>query len=353
MKKGVQAGLAAAGVLLTAGQLCSNRIYREVFFKRSGKRDCPWETGFDEFPDMKRRKGAFLSSRDTTLTGYFYYDKQSKRPIPDSRGIIIMVPGFLQSHRDYLYDIDFLVKAGFVVFGYDNMGCYESGGSRMLGIDQAVVDLRHAISYVCEVSRRQVPICLYGHSMGAFASTAVLGEKCPIHAAVVRSGFASPVLMIRDVLYRLYGRIACLLVPFTITYRTYLFGKDAWKCSVRQIAKFKGPILILHSEDDPVVPIAHSLYGRKKKFLKKENVYTKMYFGKGHDIVRDDRAMKYYFEKEAERRQLAKEYGGIDFVPAEKIEEFYQRIDKKKANLHDEEVLVKIARFFLLACKEQ
>lgn len=353
MKRCTQAGLITAGAAIAAGQLISNKIYKDVFFKRSGERDCPWEKGFDEFPNLKRRKGIFPTSDDITLVGYFYYDRLSVRPIPESKGIIILAPGFLQSHKDYLSDIDAFVKAGFVVFAYDNMGCYESGGSRILGIDQAVVDLRNAISYVEDVSRCMVPICLYGHSMGAYACASVLGEGFRIRSVVLRSGFYSPVLMIHDVLHRLYGFGACALVPFTVSYRTFLFGKDAWKCAVREIRKFEGRVLILHSEDDPVVSLKHSIYGKKKKFLRKETIYTRMYFGKGHDIVRDDRAMRYYFEKEAERKMLTEEYGGIDFVPAEKIDEFYRKIDKKRANLYDAEVMEKIVRFFQLTCEEK
>lgn len=353
MKKSTQTGLITAGALLAAGQVISNKIYRNVFFKRSGEHDCPWEKGFEEFPNLKRRKGIFPTRDDITLVGYFYYDRLSDRPIPESKGIIIIAPGFLQSHKDYLSEVDAFVRAGFVVFGYDNMGCYESGGGRILGIDQAVADLRAAIAYVEEVSRCQVPICLYGHSMGAYACASVLGEDLRIHSAVLRSGFASPVMMIHDVLKRLYGPFACILVPFTVNYRTFLFGKDAWKCTVRELRKFKGRVLILHSEDDPVVSLKHSIYGKKKKFLKKENIYTRMYLGKGHDIVRDDRAVRYYFEKEAERKRLTEEYGGIDFVPAEKIDEFYRKIDKKRANLYDEEVMDKIVRFFLFTCREK
>lgn len=353
MKKSTWTGCIAAGGMLFAGQIISNRIYRDVFFRRSGGRESVWEYGFEDFPEVKRRKAVFETSREAVLTGYFYYNKESRRPIPDSRGIIILAPGFLQSHKDYLSDINYLVKAGFVVFGYDNRGCFDSGGSRMLGIDQSVIDLRHAIAYVRDVSRCKVPICLYGHSMGAYACAVVLAESENLCSAVLRSGFVCPSMMIRDVLRSLYGRCACILVPFTTVYRTHLFRGDAWKNAVQGISKFQGRVLLLHSEDDPVVSLSHSIYGKRRKFLKKENVYTRMYFGKGHDIVRDERAMKYYFEKEAERKKLISAYGGIDFVPSEKMNEFYANIDKKRANLRDEEILLKIARFFLLTCEEQ
>lgn len=346
MKKKTKSAAGTAVVLLAVLQGISVSIYRKNFFQRCTREVPFWQSKHTEFPELKRIRAEFKNDSGVIFRGYFYYKGAMKKPVPEGKGIIVLANGYLQSHQDYMIDIAYLAEQGFVVFGFDHMGSYESDGERMMGIDQAVIDLKGAISYVEEVTGGEQEIYLYGHSMGAYAGAVVLNDSAAIKKAVLRSGFFSPSLMIYDALSAAFGKPTAVLIPFIFLYRLFLFRGILCKRAVRGIRTTKAQVLILHSEDDTVVPQAHSLYGRRKHFQRKENIMTRLYYGKGHDIARTSNAMRYYFEKERERLQLIEQYGGENHLPKSEIKRYEESIDRKRANEYDYEILGTIADFF-------
>ena len=233
-----------------------------------------------------------------------------------------------------------------MVFGYDNCGCYESGGEKTYGIEQTVIDLKYALNYIEGLMGKVTPMFIYGHSMGAYAGATVLNYSNRIKGVVLRSGFISPNKIIMDVLENMFGKASFVLFPFIIQYRIFLFGNVAFKNSVKAIKNTKIKVFLMQSEDDPIVSLKHSLYGQKKKFVKKENVYTRLYYGRGHDIVRSEEAMRYFHQKTMERKKINEQYGGELHVPTDVLDKFYQELNREVANRHEDSVLDLIARFF-------
>lgn len=346
MKKNGKQSLFIAAGIIAVGQIFSNKIYRDVFYKRLDKREESWQYGVDHFEEMSRLKAVFPTKNDIHLVGYFYYNGHFKNPVKESKGIIILANGYMQSHLDYLYDINYLVKCGFMVFGYDNCGCYESGGEKTYGIEQTVIDLKYALNYIEGLMGKVTPMFIYGHSMGAYAGATVLNYSNRIKGVVLRSGFISPNKIIMDVLENMFGKASFVLFPFIIQYRIFLFGNVAFKNSVKAIKNTKIKVFLMQSEDDPIVSLKHSLYGQKKKFVKKENVYTRLYYGRGHDIVRSEEAMRYFHQKTMERKKINEQYGGELHVPTDVLDKFYQELNREVANRHEDSVLDLIARFF-------
>lgn len=101
----------------------------------------------------------------------------------------------------------YFVDNGWMVLCYDYTGCYDSEGNSMVGYVQAPKDLNAEIHYVeSEAQFDNIPILLFGHSLGAYASTAVLQYGNDITAVVAALGFDDPKEQWEYSVKRLTGR---------------------------------------------------------------------------------------------------------------------------------------------------
>lgn len=78
------------------------------------------------------------------------------------------------------------------MLGFDYTGCYTSEGKVFGGYTQSVYDLDSILTY-CDnnASFSNMPIYLFGHSMGGYAVTAVLNYNHRVDAVVSASGINS------------------------------------------------------------------------------------------------------------------------------------------------------------------
>lgn len=106
---------------------------------------------------------------------------------------MVISPGHRDPNDVKLYEITYFVEKGWMVLCYDYTGCYNSQGSNMVGYTQSVHDLDAVLNYMEKETRFQsLPVVLFGHSLEAYASAAVLQYGHDIKAAVVASGFDTP-----------------------------------------------------------------------------------------------------------------------------------------------------------------
>ncbi len=118
-----------------------------------------------------------------------------------------MSPGHRDPNDVKLYEIMYFVDNGWMVLCYDYIGCYDSEVNSMVGYVQAPKDLNAGIHYVeSEAQFDNIPILLFGHSLGAYASTAVLQYGNDITAVVAALGFDDPKEQWEYSVKRLTGR---------------------------------------------------------------------------------------------------------------------------------------------------
>ena len=90
----------------------------------------------------------------------------------------------------YINETKYFVDNGFMVFAYDNTGSGASTGDSCIGLVQSALDLDSALTYVEQNAVFDgLPICLYGHSWGGFATTAVLNLTYDIAAVASLAGY--------------------------------------------------------------------------------------------------------------------------------------------------------------------
>lgn len=195
------------------------------------------------------------------LQGYLY-------GIKNKNGLIIISSGHRVSTEAYLLDMKYFVDNGWTVLCYDYTGYYKSERKNMTDYTQAVKDLDAVLSYL-EKSKRfnPMPILLYGHSLGAYVSTAVLTFHHKISAVVAASGFDKPIEQWNYSVKRFSGRMGTILGTLAAIYMYIIYGKETVRFSaVDGINSTNIPVLIISGTED-------EYYGGKSPvYLKKDNI---------------------------------------------------------------------------------
>ena len=74
---------------------------------------------FDETDfSMQTKEISFNSNSGQILRGFIYRKNDTYTP----KALIVFSPGYLNTHNDYLNQIDFFVQNDFIVLAYDNTG---------------------------------------------------------------------------------------------------------------------------------------------------------------------------------------------------------------------------------------
>jgi len=171
---------------------------------------------------------------------------------PGARGTVLVLHGNAQNLSTHVNSVLWLVKEGFNLFIFDYRGYGKSAGSP--GIKGVHLDAQAALMTLLTmpgVDNKRVVIL--GQSLGgaiAVYTVANFSRKERIAALVIDSAFSSYRGIARD-----KPAEHCITRPFQ--YPLTFFFNDYYS-PVRWIRKVSPvPVLILHGEEDPVVPIRH------------------------------------------------------------------------------------------------
>ncbi len=150
---------------------------------------------------------------------------------------------------------------------FDFRGHGESDGHTISLGSREKLDVLAALAYL----RRDRPdqareVIGLGVSMGAAALIGAAAEVAePFDAIILDSGFASAVELTDQVLHPVPDAVRPYLAGVGIPLASLDSG--CWLADVRpetKIARLRGPVLIIHAEEDPLIPANHALrlYGQ-------------------------------------------------------------------------------------------
>lgn len=206
----------------------------------------------EDFEGLECTRYDFPSDKGQMLAGYLYC--AGKNP----RGIIIVAHGFGGGHNSYLDAIDAFARRGYDVFAYDATGNDASEGKGVGGFPQGVVDLDHAISFVEESGHfPDLPIGLFGHSWGAYSVCSVLTFHPEVKAVIACCGTNSSSDIFKAGGKGEAGGAIDAMMPFVKIHEWAKFGKYATNTAMDGFRASDAAIMVAHSEDDDMVPIAY------------------------------------------------------------------------------------------------
>ena len=322
-------------------------VYDENFNKRFESYE-PYMLYVNDFDGLQREKYEFPSDKGQKLTGYLYSNGENQK------GIIVLAHGFGGGgHNSYMDCINNFARHGYYVFAYDATGNDESEGEGVGGFPQGVIDLDYAISFVEESGKfPDLPIGLFGHSWGAYSVCSVLTYHPEVKAVIECSGFNASSDLFETQGKKQAGNGIYLMMPFVKLHEKMKYGQYASNTALDGFAASDAAVMVVHSQDDKVVPIQYGydkFYEKYKddsrfQFIRLENT--------GHSYVYDNQEYitKYFEEYNKWVKSLdydcdAKE--NKERFEKEKKEYINSHLDRSKfCNMLNEELFDKFAGFY-------
>lgn len=313
-------------LLLAAGMILPGYLARMVYEENFGHRLTSYEPmswSIDDFDGLQRERYAFPSDKGQMLTGYRYY-----REGAEVRGVIVIAHGFGGGgHRNYMNIADYFAANGYAVFAYDATGNDESGGEAVGGLPQGVIDLDYALRFVkSEPDFAGLPIMLWGHSWGGYSVGSVLALHPDVKAAVIVAGFNESIDMLECEGRNIAGDAIGFVLPALAAHEEKLFGDYTGMSILEGVAATDAKIMILHSENDSMIPVDIS-YDRYVAAFGDDPRFTFVHFeDRGHNYPFCDPARAAYVEAwNAQANAYAEEHGPLS--DEERAAYYNERLD--------------------------
>ncbi len=236
---------------------------------------------YEDIKDEISRKKYQTGYYGKAINGFIYEDRNN----PDPKAFIIFSQGFYGTHLQYTYEIYLLCKAGYRVLAYDQYGVGISEGKNPQSLANGVYVLENVIA---DVKKREIngslPLVLYGHSWGAYCSTAALKNHKDIKCCIERSGPNSPIIAGMDSLRRYNKALYNFCYPLLYVINRYMLGKrESVKATRGLKANHETKVLALHAKDDSMVVYKHSIAALSEK-NKYENLTSYVAEHGGHNM---------------------------------------------------------------------
>lgn len=239
------------------------------------------------------REQIVVQSEENTISAFYY-------PTANSKGLIIVAPGHRDSNDIKLYEICYFIDACYSVICLDYTGCYSSGGDSMRGYSQYAYDLDALLDYIEENEKFQnMSIYLFGHSMGAYAVSAVLQYNHNIEKVIAASGFDTPEEQWQYSIKRYTGIFYPVIKPFNTLFVNIKYGNDKDLSAIDGINSVTIPVLIISAEDDIFYGGLSPLYDKQNEIMNPNCTFVLMdeENHNGHyDYFLTDAALEYQAE---------------------------------------------------------
>jgi len=207
------------------------------------------------------RSVEFPNARGKTLRGMLHLPSVPKPPAP----AVVLFHGFtgdrMESHWMFVKCSRALALAGVASLRFDFYGSGESAGEfREMTLRGEIADGRSAVAFLRAQEEIDAPrVGLLGLSLGG-AVAAALASSVQAQAVVLWSAVAHTARL-RELLKKLTRKMPGK--PGAVEYKALEINprleEDLLKVEpIRHLARFTGPTLIVHPENDESVPVSHA-----------------------------------------------------------------------------------------------
>ncbi len=292
------------------------------------------------------REDVTFCSGKSKLTGRLYRTDSPK-------GILILAHG-MHSYADRYLDVtEFFVDHGWDVLAFNMTGTYSSEGRDTVGLAQMKLDVIAAIHYVQGNSELcELPIVLYGHSMGGYAVATAIEQETDIAGVVCLSAFNRPTDIMRSQAKQYVGILADISYPFMWLQNTILFGSNANRSAAEVLKHTDIPVLVIYGTGDEVIPEKYALYSHKDEidnpcvsFLLVEQDYRNEH----STLWLTSECARYTLAVHEEMDALDDKYHRD--IPDDVYSEFMSRVDMSRLNVLDPTFMNMLDQFLTEAVK--
>lgn len=323
-------------------------IVVQMLFNDTFARTVPPESGltthllYEDVAEQYAREEVSFLSGENRLYGHLY-------GAGNPAGLVVISHGLGGGEGSYLSETMYFVEQGYQVLCYSNTGCWDSEGKNCVGLNQSVLDLDAALTWVEGESRfDDLPVFLYGHSWGGYAVAAVLVFDHDIAASASVAGFNQAMPMILEWGRGMMGPLIYAEYPFIWLNQKLTFGKIFDLTAVDAINSTDTPVLILHGDKDTTVGYdTVSIISQKEKITNPNVRYVVRSgeFQNGHSSLYLSLGYHDYMEAlQTEYDALYEQYNHD--IPEDIDRAFYAKVDKFLASEVDEGFMETVVGFY-------
>ena len=321
-------------------------IYNDNFNKRFESYE-PYLLHVEDYEGLSCSEYTFPSDKGQKLQGYWYSAGEAQK------GIIVIAHGFGAGHNSYMDCANFFAQNGYYVFAYDATGNDKSEGDGVGGIPQGQIDLDNAVTFVENSGNfPKLPIALFGHSWGGYSVCSVLTYHPEVKAVIECSGCNRSSDLFEAGGKQQAGNLIYTMMPFIQMHERIRYGKYASNTAMDGFENSNAKVMIVHSEDDSVVPIEYGFdlyYEAYKDDPRFEFIRLK---DKGHNFIFDDQTYIDEFNAEFDEwlKTLDYDYNAEENnerFKADKAEYIHLHLDRNKwCNMLDTELFTRFLQFY-------
>lgn len=244
-----------------------------------------------DFDNLQADPVEFQGNRGQILRGNLYHEQGKS----EHKALLVFCHGMGGGHLSYTTEIDFFAKRGYLVLSYDNTGTLASDGKSLVGMPQAVSDLKSALQFAESDERtKNLPVLLAGHSWGGY--TVCRAASLPQVKGVLAFSAPNDVSELLTAQAKAQtGKNFAFLKPFLRMYEHLHFGASAAKPTAALLKDVDVPVLLLHGEKDAVVPLSNAVAGNSA-LAKNKFVQSVIYPEKQHNVYATLAAEQYIAE---------------------------------------------------------
>ena len=343
--------LAAAVAVFSVVSLIVVQILMDDTFVRTAPRE-QGLTAYLRYWDVEgqydREAVSFLSG-ENRLYGHLY-------GAGNSGGLVVISHGMGGGEESYLAEALYFADQGYQVLCYSNTGCWDSEGKNCVGLNQSVLDLDAALTWVESESRFDgMPVFLYGHSWGGYAVTAIFHFDHEIAASASVAGFNAAMPMIMEWGKDMLGPLIYAEYPFIWINQKLTFGGTFSLTAVDAINSTDTPVLILHGDGDETVGYhTVSIISQKNRITNPNVAYYVCSTPPQNDhnrLFQSLESIAYHDELNEIYDELYARYDGA--IPEDAEREFYANADPFLASKVDAEFMARVADFYRGAVQDQ
>lgn len=337
-------GGAVIAAFVSGSYILINHFMKEYFGRVEQKKYSEYMR-WGDFEDFPRETVTFPSGSET-LTGYIYGKDNT------SQGLVIISHGLSKESEKYIGETKYFVDNGFMVFAFDNTGSGVSTGESCVGLAQSMIDLDNALKYVENNPVFDgLPICLYGHSWGGYATTAVLNYDHDIAAVVSLAGFNDCMEQMTYVGEKLVGPLVYVEYPFLWLTMRVAFGEKMDYTAADGInrANDTAVMIVQGDKDNFVAYDGPCIYANRDKITNPKTKYVVLDGRRHPDLMMDysEERLNYVSRIEGEYAQMLAQYDGK--IPDGVWKEWNDSIDKELMSRLNEGLMADITQFYMEA----
>ena len=258
------------------------------------------------------------------------------RPESSCTRVVLFCHGIGAGHSPYMTEIARLCSFGYAVVAYDSIGCGLSQGKNARGFYANVqCGIAAAISVSCDEELRKKPLCIFGHSWGAYTALC-LTTVVAADSVVALSGFNTPSKIMADsAAPAMGGLLAGVCRPMWWLLNFFRFGIHGNANAVKRIQKSGTPAFIAYGARDRTVRAENT----PATCAKGPFIQAHVYDDKGHNVYNTVHAQKLVDEMTAA-------LSSPRFSSPEAKRAYFSSFDFRAATEEDENVMRQI-QFFI------